>query len=92
MDDSYYTARPGSEEYRAVYAKEFEAHHGIGYPSADVGESYYVDNYEEIERERYNQWLEEQLEAERASRRESARSWDEISAELDREPEAELPW
>ena len=31
-------------------------------------------------------------EAEQASRRESARSWDEISAELDREPEAELPW
>jgi hypothetical protein len=92
MDDAYYTAQPGSEEHRAAYAKEFEAHHGIGYPSADVGESYYVDNYEEIERERYYQWLEEQHEAEQASRRELAWSWDEISAELDREPEAELPW
>ena len=92
MDDTYYTAQPGSEEHRAAYAKEFETHHGIGYPSADVSDSCYVNNYEEIKRERYYQRLEEQHEAEQASRRELAWSWDEISAELDRKPEAELPW
>ena len=68
MDDSYYTSLPGSAEHRAAYEKEFEAHYGIGYPSADVDESYYIDNYEEIERGRYYERLEEEHEAEQGSR------------------------
>jgi hypothetical protein len=92
MDDAYYTAQPGSQEHHTAYAKEFETHHGIGYPSADVDECYYIDNYEEIERERYYEWLEEQHEAEQASRREADQPSEEFSAELDCDWEAELPW
>jgi hypothetical protein len=46
----------------------------------------------ELTGSRYYQRIEEEHQAEQGARRAAARSWEEVSAEHDREPEAEPPW
>jgi hypothetical protein len=46
----------------------------------------------ELTEARHYQRIEEDHQAEQGARKTAARSWEEVSAEPDREPEAELPW